>query len=462
MMLPSAIRILLVLTAAFVSSAQEVITRDVCILGGGATGTYAAVQLIERGHSVIVVERETRLGGHSDTFFLPDGRFIDYGIRAYFKLQVVLDFFAQLNVEWEFYVPGSLRTDFINFQTGERVSNDDNVLATMLSLVRYRAALQPFNFLNSGGFYLPDPVPEALLRPFREFVEEHDVAAVLPLVHMFGDALGDVLASPLLYVLQLFGAAHIDGLLAGPMIRPKNSTDALYRAAAARIGESSNILYETTAIQATRDVAGVELVVERAGFRQIVRARKLIIAIPAILSNLQDFDLDDRESSLFSKLRYQSYYTAVVNNSGLPDGFYIFNRDPANQPGSLPVGTYENVFDYHGIPGFYSTRLVGDENFTLADAQQLVLDDLRRMGDVGTFPIRDPEIIVIKDHSPSALSVPLGDVRNGFYRQLYALQGQRSTYYTGYTFCTDYSAQLWNYTLSIVDRMTADMSRLDL
>lgn len=40
----------------------SVITRDVAILGGGASGSYAAVRLREDlGHSVVVVEAKSRL-----------------------------------------------------------------------------------------------------------------------------------------------------------------------------------------------------------------------------------------------------------------------------------------------------------------------------------------------------------------------------------------------------------------
>ncbi|KAL4948186.1 hypothetical protein BDW69DRAFT_189493 [Aspergillus filifer] len=458
---PTTLHVFLLLAAALDSSAQDIITRDVCILGGGATGTYAAVQLMERGHSVVVVERENRLGGRSDTLYLPDGRYIDYGIRAYFKLQVVLDFLEQLHVDWEIYVPPLIHTDYINFKTGMRVPDNNSLLDTVLALLRYRASIQPFEYLRSGGYYLPDPVPEILLRPFKEFVEEHDVAGVLRLLYTFSDPLSDVLGTPLLYVLQMFGIPQIDALLAGPLIHPKNGSNEIFRAAAGRIGES-NILYGTTAVNATRDSTGVELIVNRAGTRQTIRARQVLIAFAPLLRELQGFDLDDIEHGVFSKLMHQNYYAAVFNSTGLPTGYYIYNSDPANEPGNLPTGDYQSVLDYHGIPGYYATRIVGDENFTQADAQQRVIDDLQRMADVGTYPVRDAHIITMESHTPIAVSVPVDDVRNGFYKQLYALQGHRSTYYTGFTFCVDYSAQLWNYTLSIVDRMTTDLSRVDL
>jgi hypothetical protein len=44
--------------------------------------------------------------------------------------------------------------------------------------------------------------------------------------------------------------------------------------------------------------------------------------------------------------------------------------------------------------------------------------------------------------SLETLMVSVEDIREGFYKRLYGLQGQKSTYYTGYTFCTDYSTAL--------------------
>ena len=37
--------------------------RDVCIIGGGSSGTYSAVRLQQMGLSVAVIEQKPRLGG---------------------------------------------------------------------------------------------------------------------------------------------------------------------------------------------------------------------------------------------------------------------------------------------------------------------------------------------------------------------------------------------------------------
>lgn len=61
--------------------AANVITRDIAVIGGGATGTYAAIKLGDLGKSVVLVEKAGRLG-----------------VSAYFNNSIVTDFFAKFHV----------------------------------------------------------------------------------------------------------------------------------------------------------------------------------------------------------------------------------------------------------------------------------------------------------------------------------------------------------------------------
>ncbi len=54
------------LAASLVSAwplSKKWIEKDVCIIGGGASGTYAAVRLQQQGMKVALIEKETKLGG---------------------------------------------------------------------------------------------------------------------------------------------------------------------------------------------------------------------------------------------------------------------------------------------------------------------------------------------------------------------------------------------------------------
>lgn len=59
----------------------EVIERDVCIIGGGSSGTYSAIRLQQMNKTFALIEREDRLGGHVNTYIDPvTNQTLDYGV----------------------------------------------------------------------------------------------------------------------------------------------------------------------------------------------------------------------------------------------------------------------------------------------------------------------------------------------------------------------------------------------
>ncbi|KAG5985206.1 hypothetical protein E4U55_000451 [Claviceps digitariae] len=434
---------------------QNTMVRDVVILGGGATGMYAAVQLTKQGHSVALVEKKDMLGGHAETLYLPnDEGYINYGVEGYFNNGLTRDLFGLLKVDYEPLLPATFSTQHVNFRTGQKVPGNSNILGILSGAVLYRTAIQQYDYLATGAYYLPDPVPEELLRPFREFVEKHHLHGALAVIFMFAENVGDLLDTPLLYVIQNFGIPQINALLEGGYIRPRNGTYELFRKAASYIGEQTNILYSSTVSRSTRSADGIQVDVTNAltGKTTTIHAKKLLVTYPPTLDSMKNLSLQPQESSLFSKWGTKAYYAAAITNTGLPN-VNIANVDPANQPGSLPLPPFQWQLEYSGVPGYFMTKIVGDANFTAEDAQNLIRGDLKRMKDAGTFSTNDPQIAAFVSHSPETLVVPVQEVRDGFYKKLYGLQGLQNTYYTGYTFCTDYSSVLWNYTASVLDMM---------
>lgn len=62
----------------------DVISRDVAVIGGGSSGTYGAINLRKLGKSVVLVEKEAVLGGHTRTYLDPTtGLSVDYGVQAF-------------------------------------------------------------------------------------------------------------------------------------------------------------------------------------------------------------------------------------------------------------------------------------------------------------------------------------------------------------------------------------------
>lgn len=46
---------------------EDVLIKDVVVIGGGASGTYGAIALKDMGRSVAVVEKKPHFGGHVNT-----------------------------------------------------------------------------------------------------------------------------------------------------------------------------------------------------------------------------------------------------------------------------------------------------------------------------------------------------------------------------------------------------------
>lgn len=79
--------------------ASAIITRDICIIGGGSSGTYSAIRLSDSGKTVVVVEANNRLGGHTNTYTDPStNETVDYGVVVFHNLTVVNDYFARFDI----------------------------------------------------------------------------------------------------------------------------------------------------------------------------------------------------------------------------------------------------------------------------------------------------------------------------------------------------------------------------
>ncbi len=88
-----------------------------------------------------------------------------------------------------------------------------------------------------------------------------------------------------------------------------------------------------------RNGAGVKVLVKTPQGIKLILAKKLVISIPPLLSNLRGFDLSPTERKLFGQFLNGAYYTGILNNTGIPDDISI-NGAGADTPYNLPPGTH--------------------------------------------------------------------------------------------------------------------------
>ncbi|KAL4929701.1 amine oxidase, flavin-containing superfamily [Aspergillus undulatus] len=441
---------------------EQVIIRDVAIIGGGATGTYAAIRLREMGKSVILVERENKLGGHTDTYYDPAAGPIDYGVWIYTNTTETRNFFAHLNipVRAEHLAPdpaGSLRYDFRTGQPFPPPSGN-----TTDAMTRYIQILMQHPYLENG-YDLPYPVPEELLLPFGDFVERYDLGAAVGVILGFAHGHGDVINDPAIYVLKDCNLNVVLGGLNG-FIRPASGANQdTYTAAAEELGD--DVLYKSTVVESHRphpyntDNSTSHphdlLVRTPTGFREI-QASKLLVTIPPLPKILSAFDLDHREAGIFGKFKSSSYYNSVLHITGLPYGTEVLN------------GANETPFNVPVLPGLYIlgpaapdhdlyVAFLGglSEPIPKAQALQIIRDNVLSLQNAG-YPVSEPEVRAYGDHWPYTLHVSASDIVGGFYARLNGLQGYRDTFWTGPAFHADNTGSLWRFTERLLQRYFVD------
>ena len=192
-------------------SPDDIITRDVCIIGGGASGTYGAIQLHDQGKSVIIVEQKSVLGGQTATYTDPaSGNRTEMGVVAWYNNDIVNKFFARLAVPLKTVQIAragftTLTSIPVDFRTGDRVTNlySGNFAE---GFKNYAEQLAKYPYLEDG-FDIPYPIPSDLLLPFGEFVEKYNIGGAMPLLVIFGNGGTPQTANPLRFQIDKYGDA---------------------------------------------------------------------------------------------------------------------------------------------------------------------------------------------------------------------------------------------------------------
>lgn len=427
---------------------DDIIFRDVCIIGGGASGTYAALRLGDLNQSVIIVERKDRLGGHTETYTDPvTNATIDIGVSIFHNLDIVKNLFSRFDIPLitvSVNTPGIV-TEFVDFSTGELVTGYSPADPTT-ALGTYAAQLARYPYLEAG-FDLPDPVPTDLLLPFGDFISKYSISAAVSLIFEIAQGLGDFLTIPTIYVMKNVGLGVIQGVETGFLTTAQQDNSELYEKAQTALSTADALLLSSHIVATDRgDTCDgyAKIIVSTPSGRKLIKAKKILVSIPPTLKNFAHFDLDDTERSLFEQFCATGYYTGLLRNTGIPDNVSIQNTGAStlyNLP-SLP-GIY--AIEATGVPGLHLVFYGSPTPLSNEQVKDDIIASVNRLMAAGTIPTNTPEFAVFSSHSPFEFTVPSSDIGAGFYRKLTALQGYRQVFYTGAAFHTHDSSLLWEF-----------------
>ncbi|KAI8805577.1 flavin-containing superfamily amine oxidase-like protein [Cladochytrium replicatum] len=444
----------------------KIIEKDVVVLGGGGSGVYPTIRLREDfNKSVLILETKDRLGGHTENFTDPTtGVGISIGVRVWYNNEFVKRYLDRLGLQYTVSRGGGgVQSAFVDFKTGENVSSPvitPDPATVQLALRNYGVLVNKYPELVSG-FNLTYPVDEDLLLPFGDFAQKFNIEPAVRTIFNYAQGLGDTLARPTIYTLKNFGSAVLSGAISGFLAPVSGDTSELYRRATTLLGDDVLLSAKLLTVQRRIPPAlnnGYPILIVTATPKGLVtiRAKRILVAIPPTPQNLLPFDLSESERKTLFKLKPAGYYAAVLNNTGLPPGIAFVNA-AANTSYNLPK-----------LPGMYSIRptaiqgayvIVYGSNEPISDSavKSDIIASVKRLQKAFGQPEKTSDFLYYTSHTPFELSVSAQQIRDGYYRDMYALQGSLNTFWTGAAFHTHDSTALWEFGDNIISKMLATL-----
>ncbi|CAK3900358.1 flavin-containing superfamily amine oxidase [Lecanosticta acicola] len=434
--------------SAATDSPVEVVESDIVVIGGGGGGAHAAIKVQQAGKKVVLIERENRLGGHVNTYKDPaTGQTYDYGVQLFYNNTATTSFFEHFDIPLVSAGAGSEggSQNLYNFANNsdfpDSVPNQQELLAAAFK--NYSAQLAKYPSIVDT-YDLPDPVPEDLTISFGDFVNKYGLAALVLPASLYNQ-IGNVLALPTLYIMKALNALQIQAISTGGFVaNGLDNNQLLYDRVQAELG--SNVFLQSHVYRIVRKERGVQVYVSTPTGTKLIKACKLLIAIPPLASNLGFLDLDASEKELLSTFTFNYYYDSIVENTGLPANVTQVNVGSL-QTLLLPQLPDVYVIRPSNIPGI-SSAYYGSYSFQ--SKEQVIAAILQRCAELRKAqglpePQQPTTVSELNDHKPYELVVTGEQIAAGFYKKLQALQGAKHTWWTGAAWRTHVSSEIWDF-----------------
>ncbi|EFX05119.1 FAD dependent oxidoreductase superfamily [Grosmannia clavigera kw1407] len=452
---------------------DQTISRDVVVVGGGASGSHAAVWLRDNGMSVVLVEKDSLLGGHTKYYTDPvSNETLNIGVQAWMQYESAYDFPTRMNVSTSGSMKFTTNTNaFIDFKTGLPVPNyaapsstdEYAALGVYLNLLeKYQDMLLPGydNFPNASS------IPEDLSMPFGEFVVKYGIEAAVPQLWDSTDqGLGDTMNVSTMWVMQASTTPEAKALLgtAAAAVPASGRLWDLYESVQNFLG--SDVLYSTLVTESTRSDTNVTLktINTVTGEVTCIEAKRLLMAIQPTPENLLPFDIDASEKAVFSQFQFSTLYAGILRHPSLQVNTSYNDRSAA--PGStnytvFPVYPQLGFLTYiGGTEDLFHFTAVGTEDYDAERMKALIAQSIDNMIVAGTIPKTDGTLTFsyFADHGKMHPRLTAEVLKTGLIQEQLALQGHRSTWYTGGAFAAPFSTILWEFNKELLPNVIKGM-----
>lgn len=393
----------------------------------------------------------------------------DTGVVTFIDAGNATAFMNRLGLELGVMPRAEVTEEYFDFETGAAVDfQPEPFPAQFETLERFRVQAEKFEpIIQAPGYFnFPEPedIPEELLMPFGEWITKYDLEAAMPFIYSStGLGVGNMTNELTLFALQAFGASMARSVLGvqGSFVPASLRNQDIYDAIGAVLGD--DVFIQTTVVDSTRKNEGVSVRVKNRSTNEetLIQAKRLLIAIPPTNKNTAVFDLDEEEQDVLGKLGYSNLYTGLIDNENLAANWSYFNMPAASAPDNyfvLPEAPFTARIDAMGDGTFFRVTFIGDGHTDACEAKTIVQRDFDALIEAGHIePPADGDSAVswvdFSVHGPMHARVSAEEVKAGFFQRYNALQGKRSTWWTGGAWAVNFQTHLWEYDDLIIPMM---------
>lgn len=400
-------------------------------------------------------------GGHTQTYHDPTtNKPFDYGVNVFTNLTASTDFFGRFNIPVQSPVFRQGPALYADFTTGKAVDyTPPSTTEVTDAITRWREQWLKYQDLllpTGSNFPSSSDIPEDLLLTWNDFAGKYDLEALSPSI--WYTVVVDLENALMIDVWKAYAFVGATTDLGLQPVSGDNSE--VFEKAAQLLG--SDVMYESQVVSAKRSDDGVQIVVSgKDESTTEINAKRLLITIGPETMDQTVFDLDDEEVAIFSSTSGNRGYTGVVSHPSLPAQLVQHTAPGAMAANYLdfPPPPAMSSFDFLGNSStgpIYRTVLIVPRDTEFEEAKDLVRSSLQNLMDAGTIAAGDVGQLDFRefhDHGALYRQWTADQLRGGIVSWATALQGLRSTWYTGAFWMNNDCAMLWNTTDSILPRV---------
>lgn len=410
----------------------------IAIIGAGASGLTAGLGLTKKGYkNIIIFEKEKQVGGKTFTVKHKD-RNLELGSMMFSRFDQTSKLAREFNIPFKsFETKDFYRSEKKYLNPFAYAQKSHSLPSILKALFKIKKIISENNLSQTGCYADVDP---ELFQNFSAYckAKQLEPAATIFEPAISGLGYGYFDETPAIYALKIISSFLSYPLLTSLLLNGNttcyfpNGWATLWE----KIASELNVYTEAEISEISR--TDNQIKITQNGQTQFFD--KLIITTP--LNKLNTFlDIDEQTNDLFEKIKYNRMVSTLVECSKpIQKSFFFADNARASKTGHV-LG----IEDYYQGENFCVLFQTVPADMNKEKINEIIKEDISQELEC------EVQKIILQKEWDYFYHVKTEDLKDNFYEKLYALQGQKNTFYLGSIFnyetvahCEEYATYLIN------------------